>query len=161
MKNDPQHQLGAALGRVPSGLFILTARRGDAETAMLTSWVQQCSLKPPLVSVAVRRDRPIAPWLTDGSTFVLNILEDGQTEMVAHFGRGFPLGTPAFEEIDLERTDDSTPILSEALAYLQCRVIGRTAAADHDVLIAEVIAGRMLSDDGRPMIHVRKSGLHY
>jgi flavin reductase (DIM6/NTAB) family NADH-FMN oxidoreductase RutF len=80
--------------------------------------------------------------------------------MVAHFGRGFPLGTPAFEGQELERSDDGTPVLSEALAYLQCRVVGRTSAGDHDVLIAQVVGGRMLSD-GHPMIHVRKSGMHY
>jgi len=39
--------LAAALGKVPSGLFVLTAKQGDAETAMLASWVQQCSFDPP------------------------------------------------------------------------------------------------------------------
>src|SRR5262249_14596361 len=40
---DEQMQLAAALGRVPSGLAILTIRNGDQETGMLVSWVQQCS----------------------------------------------------------------------------------------------------------------------
>ena len=54
---DPHKQLAAALGRVPSGLFVLTIRRGSAETGMLVSWVQQCSFDPPLVSLAVQRGR--------------------------------------------------------------------------------------------------------
>ena len=40
---DPSKPLAAALGKVPSGLFILTVGRGQAETGMLASWVQQCS----------------------------------------------------------------------------------------------------------------------
>ena len=36
-----------ALGRVPSGLFILTAGNGPTETGLLASWVQQCSFDPP------------------------------------------------------------------------------------------------------------------
>ena len=32
----------AALGRIPSGLFVLTLRHGGRETGMLASWVQQC-----------------------------------------------------------------------------------------------------------------------
>ena len=37
---DPHKSLAAALGRIASGLFILTARQGKAETGMLASWVQ-------------------------------------------------------------------------------------------------------------------------
>src|SRR5437764_15100076 len=94
---DEQKQLGAALGRIPSGLFVLTARRGDAETGMLASWVQQCSFDPPQVSVALGRGRDLAAWLTDGAPFTLNVLGDGQRKLLSHFGKGFALGEPAFE----------------------------------------------------------------
>lgn len=158
---DPhRQQLGAALGRVPSGLFILTAQQGDAETGLLVSWVQQCGIDPPLVSVAVKRDRPVSAWLTEGSTFVLNVLDDAQTDMVAHFGRGFKLGEPAFEGLEVERGEGGVPILSEALACLHCRIINRSPAGDHDLVVAQVMAGKMLGE-GQPMVHVRKSGFHY
>ena len=51
----------AALGRIPSGLFVLTARNGERETGMLASWVQQCSFTPPCVSVALRKGRELIP----------------------------------------------------------------------------------------------------
>ena len=158
---DPQRQqLAAALGRVPSGLFILTVRRGTAETGILVSWVQQCALAPPHVSVAVKCGRPVNDWLIEGSSFVLNILDDTQTDMVGHFGRGFALDQPAFTDLDVERPDDGTPILSEALAYLRCRIVSRLTAGDHDLLVAEVVAGQMLGE-GQPMVHTRKNGFHY
>ena len=34
-ETDPHKQLAAAAGRIPSGLYVLTARRGDAETGLL------------------------------------------------------------------------------------------------------------------------------
>ena len=52
-------ELGSALGRIPSGLFILTVGQGEAETGMLASWVQQCSFDPPRVSVAIQPQREI------------------------------------------------------------------------------------------------------
>src|SRR5205085_6245954 len=67
--SDPSKRLAAALGRVPSGLYILTARHGDAETGMLVSWVQQRSFAPPLVSAAIQRGRDILSWLPDGAPF--------------------------------------------------------------------------------------------
>jgi flavin reductase (DIM6/NTAB) family NADH-FMN oxidoreductase RutF len=127
---------------------------------MLTSWVQQCSFNPPLVSVAIKRDRPIANWLTPGTEFTLNILDHTQTDMVAHFGRGFDLGQPAFEDLEIERPAGVAPVLQEAVAYLVCRVTGCHQFGDHDLFLGEVIGGRVLGE-GPPMVHVRKSGAHY
>jgi flavin reductase (DIM6/NTAB) family NADH-FMN oxidoreductase RutF len=52
------------------------------------------------------------------------------------------------------------PVLSEALAYLECRVTGRFPAGDHDLVLGRVVGGRLL-DEGHPMVHIRKSGFHY
>src|SRR5579862_2937488 len=157
---DERKRMIAALGRIPSGLFVLTVRHGDAETGMLASWVQQCSFEPPQISVAIKRDRDVWAWLSDGATFTLNILDDSQTDMIGHFGRGFALTEPAFTDLPVERPDGAAPVLTEALAYLVCRVAGRLSAGDHDLLIGQVVGGAMLSD-GQPMIHVRKNGSHY
>ena len=79
----PDKQLAAALGRLPSGLFVLTVSRGRVETGMLASWVQQCSFAPPSLTVAIQRGREISSLLTAGSGFCLNILENDQTDMIA------------------------------------------------------------------------------
>ncbi len=156
---DPKQYL-AALGRVPSGLFVLTARSGGDETGVLTSWVQQCSFEPPQVTVALKQGRDVSAWLTPDALFVLNTLDDTQTDMIAHFGRGFDPGQPAFTDLGVERSPGGLPVLSEALAYLECRVTGRCQAGDHDLVIGRVVGGRMLNE-GQPMVHVRKSGSHY
>lgn len=157
---DGQRQLSAALGRLPSGLFILTARRGEAETGLLTSWVQQAAFDPPTISVAIKNGRSILAWLTESAPFTLNILDHTQTDMVAQFGRGFSLEEPAFEGLDVEHPDDGAAVLSEALAYLQCLVTRRFSVGDHELLLARVTGGKLLGE-GQPMVHIRKSGMHY
>jgi flavin reductase (DIM6/NTAB) family NADH-FMN oxidoreductase RutF len=157
---DPHRQTAAAVGRVPSGLFILTARRGEVETGMLVSWVQQCSFEPLRVSVAVKHGREVLAWLTPGADFTLNVLDASETDMIVHFGRGFAIGEPAFTDLEVERPDGGAPVLSEALAYLECRVAERFDTGDHELLVADVVRGRVLGE-GQPMVHVRKSGLHY
>src|SRR5436309_4335472 len=117
--------LADALGRVPSGIFVLAAGHGEQETAMLASWVQQCSFDPPQVSVAVRRDRDIHDLLADGAAFTLNIVPIHATEFLKHFGKGFEPGEPAFMGFAIERTATGVPVLSDALAHLDCRVVGR------------------------------------
>ena len=151
--------LAAALGRVPSGLFILAVRAGDAETGMLASWVQQCSFDPPQVSVAVQRGRYAHTLLADGAAFTLNILAAGQTDLLKHFGKGFEPGESAFAGLDVERTAGGV-VLRAALAHLDCRVAGRCDGGDHELLIGRVVGGR-LHGEGKPYLHVRKSGLRY
>jgi flavin reductase (DIM6/NTAB) family NADH-FMN oxidoreductase RutF len=158
--DDPQRQLAAALGRIPSGIFILTIAKGDIETGMLASWVMQCSFSPPQVTVAVRRDREIMTLLTKDAAFTLNVLESSQTDMIAHFGKGFAMGDDAFAGLDVRRQPPRGAVLNEALAYLECQVADRFPAGDHDVFVARVTAGAVL-DEGQPMVHVRKNGMHY
>lgn len=158
--SEPIAGWSAALGRVPSGLFIVTARQADAETGMLASWIQQCSFDPPLLSVAVRRDRAVADWLTPGAAFVVNILETDQTNLLIHFGKGFAPGQHAFVGLDVERRDGLPPILADALAFLACAVEQRFSTGDHELIVGRIQVGDMLQE-GHPMIHVRKNGLRY
>ncbi len=159
-KGDVAKELAAAVGRIPSGLFIVTARQGAAETGFLASWVQQCSFVPFQVSVAVKVGRAVTGWLTTGAPFVVNILEEDQTELIAHFGKGFALSEPAFAGLEVDMSTAGAPVLTDALAYLDCRVSGRCHAGDHELFVGEVIGGRVLNE-GRPMVHVRKNGSHY
>jgi flavin reductase (DIM6/NTAB) family NADH-FMN oxidoreductase RutF len=149
------------LGRVPSGLFILTAGHGPSETGLLASWVQQCSFGPPRVSVAVKAGRDVASLLHEGMPFTLNILGDGQKNLLAHFGKGFGPGEPAFVGLDVGRPECECVVLKDALGYLFCRSAGRFPAGDHDLFLGDVVGGQLLLPEGKPYVHVRKSGLRY
>jgi flavin reductase (DIM6/NTAB) family NADH-FMN oxidoreductase RutF len=157
---DPSESLAAALGRIPSGLFVLTVGRGHNETGMLASWVQQCSFDPPQVSVAVNKARDVLEWLPDGATFVLNVVPEGGKQLVAHFGKGFAPGESAFEGLEVVRERDAPPVLLSAHAYLVCRAAARVDAGDHVLVIGRVTAGAVLHE-GKPTVHTRKNGLRY
>ncbi|MFL5244237.1 MAG: flavin reductase family protein [Gemmataceae bacterium] len=157
---EPSKQLAAALGRIPSGLFIITARHGEMETGMLASWVQQCSFVPPSISLAISLERPMSAWLGEGALFAVNILDVSQTDMISHFGRGLALDEPAFSGLEISRLASGLAILDEALAYLECRVVNRFTLGDHHLIIGQGVAGKVLGQ-GQSMVHIRKSGLHY
>ncbi len=157
---DHTRSLASALGKVASGIFIVTARRGQAETGMLASWVQQCAFEPPLLTVAIKEGRYIGRMLADGAALTINVLDESQTDMVVHFGRGFEPGAAAFDGLEVRGRPGLPPVLSESLAYLDCQVTAHYATGDHDLFVCKVLDGAVLNE-GRPMIHVRKSGFHY
>jgi len=151
--------IAPALGRVPSGLFVVTFR-DDPDAAMLASWVQQCSFDPPMISIAIKKGREISSHLADGATFALNILAEGQKELLGHFGKGHALSRLPEAERRVERHEGRAAALTDALAVLHCEVAGRHATGDHVLFFAQVVAGKMHSDQ-RPYVHIRKSGLNY
>ncbi len=148
------------LGRISSGIFILTVKNGEQETGMLASWVMQAGFEPPMISVSVKKGRYIAGWLDEGLPFVLNVVAEGQSNLLQHFGCGFDLEEPAFEDVDFTRTPNGIPVLSEALGHLECKPSGSIESGDHHVFLAEVTGGS-LSREAKPMIHVRKNGMRY
>ncbi|MEO0349393.1 MAG: diflavin flavoprotein [Cyanobacteria bacterium P01_A01_bin.15] len=154
--------LDQALGRISSGLYLITARKGEMASAMLASWVIQASFQPLGVAIAVAHDRAIESLLQVGDTFVLNILEEGNYQaLMKHFLKRFPPGTDRFSGIATYPTSGGSPILAEALAYLECQVTSRLEASDHWIIYCTAQAGRVAHPNGLTAVHHRKAGNHY
>lgn len=148
------------LGRVTSGIYILTVGAGDRATGMLASWVMQAGFQPPMVSVAVKQGRYVEQWLTDGEPFVLNVVADKQFDLLKHFGSGFDIGEPAFQDIKIDHCPRGVPILSDCLGHLECEPASHVDSGDHRIFLANVVRGG-LNEPSQPMCHIRKTGKHY
>ncbi len=164
MTDNLKEKIAPLLGRIPSGVFILTATDGNGnETGMLSSWVQQAAFEPPIFSVAVNSKRYLNDWLAKAPEVVLNFVGETQFEFLKHFGKGFEPDQPAFEGIDIERGTTGAPIIKGALAYLEGRVLSQTIAGDHTIYFVEIIAAGPADklEIEKPMVHIRKNGFGY
>ena len=150
--------MAKALGRIPSGCAIVTARTETARTGMLASWVQQAAFEPPMVCVAIKRGRPIGSLIDASGHFVLNLLGADPKAMFKHFGKGFGPGKNAFAGLAAENVVGGVAI-PDRVGRLSVRVISKADAGDHDVYIGEVIEAE--ASDGEPYVHLRKSGANY
>ena len=161
--DEVKQTIGRALGRMPSGVFILTTTTPERKPlAMMASWVQQASFSPPSVSVAIAKERPIHAFLArPGYVFGLSVVPAGDTSLMKKYARGIPDGADPFEGVQIARTASGTIYLADALAHLECRVT-RTLdfGGDHDLFVAEVVSGQVLKD-GASFTHLRGSGFHY
>jgi flavin reductase (DIM6/NTAB) family NADH-FMN oxidoreductase RutF len=149
------------LGRVPSGIFILTIGTGPRATGMLSSWVMQAGFEPPMVSVAIKLGRYVCDWLSEGQPFVLNMLGESQTTLMKHFAKGFEPGAPAFEGLAITHCARGVPILNDAIGHMECEPVRHIDSGDHRIFLANVVRGKLNRSDEKPMLHVRKSGANY
>lgn len=149
-----------AVGRIIGSLCVLSAKHGDVATGMLADWVSQATFNPPGITLAVGKERAIESLLYPGSKFVLNILAEGK-QLRKHFMKPFAPGEDRFAEIETAIAQNGCPILTGALAYLECEVEQRMEAGDHWIIYATAENGKVLQQQGVTAVHHRKSGSHY
>ncbi|NER32135.1 MAG: diflavin flavoprotein A, partial [Symploca sp. SIO1C4] len=154
--------LDKALGRISGGLYIITAKKGEIKSAMLASWVSQASFKPLGFTIAIAKDRAIESLMQVGDKFVLNILEEGNYQaLMKHFLKRFKPGADRFAGVKTQSANNGSPILTDALAYLECKVSKRMECSDHWIVYSTVESGRVSKTDSLTAVHHRKVGNHY
>jgi flavin reductase (DIM6/NTAB) family NADH-FMN oxidoreductase RutF len=153
--------IAAALGRIPSGLFILTAQHEDRRTGMLASWVQQMCFQPPMISVAVAKGRPIMPLISESRKFGICQIARGDRLFMRKFASGLnPCEDPFLGFEMVHDTAIGVPILANVLGYLECELCCHMdVEGDHDLFVGRVRSGNFLQ--GEPMVHLRENGFRY
>ena len=108
-------EVADALGRVPSGLFILTARHGrrDGRAGLLGATVR---LRAAASDRVRAQGRDVLAWLGDGAAVTVNVVGEGQKKFLSHFGKGFGLDEDAFAGLGVARREGEAPVLTEAPA---------------------------------------------
>lgn len=148
-----------SVGHIPSGLFVITALSGEQKDGYLASWVQQVSFSPLLVSFTIKKDRPGYEKITSGETFAINIVGDHEAQYMRHFWSGYE--SSPFGEIDHEVSENGALLIKGAKSAIECKMVSKSQPGDHEVVIAEVVGSHHFSEESKPKVHIRKSGLDY
>lgn len=152
-----------ALRMIPYGIYVLTAKAGDAEIAAATvNWVTQTSFDPPLVVVGVKADSGALEILKKSRSFALNCLGQGQQ------GAAFTFFKPAEVEdgkISGEAFRDGStgsPVLESAPACVEFKVAEIVERGDHHIVVGEAVDVHAAAEiEGRPdeaILHMRDLG---
>lgn len=156
--------IGRALGRIPSGLFIVTTRDDRGRPlGFLGSFVQQMAIQPPTVAVAIAKERDHLDAVRATGRFAVSVLGEDHKHLMKPFFKGPGEGSP-FDDVAHRSSEGAggaagPPVLDEALAWVECRVAGEHNAGDHVVVFGVVEAGSGAA--GAPLVHTRKNGLRY
>ena len=148
MNNDAKK---IALRMIPYGIYVLTADDGSTVAAATVNWVTQTSFTPPLVAVGLKADSGAYALVKKTRSFALNMLGKGQQ------GAAFGFFKPAERQGDkisgepFTKGANGAPILTNAHASLECKVVEIVEQGDHHVVIAEVTEANVAkAPEGRP-----------
>lgn len=155
-----KESIGKVLGRIPSGVYIITIQDGQHREGLLATWVAQAGFEPPQITVAVNKQRPITPMLKVGAKFTVNVLSKANMDIFKAFAAPAKEGLDRFDGLSLKDAANG-PVFASAIAHLDCFVSHIVELNDHVVIVGEVIGGAPLEFDAEPMVHLRKNGFQY
>ena len=139
----------AALGRFASGVTVVTTRDLSGNLHGITvSAFCSVSLDPPLILVCIDKNTGSHYALTQTDSFVVNILRDDQQYVSDRFASYLP---DKFETVKYHSGIDDLPVLEDALANLECRLVNSHDNGDHTIYVGQIEKATV--NDGNPLIY--------
>jgi len=141
-----------ALRMIPYGIYVLTTTTGEGEVGAATvNWVTQTAFNPPLVAVGVKTDSATYAVIKKSGHFALNMLGKGQQAMAFAFFRPAELDGNKLSGEPFIAGETGAPILENAQAAVECKLVDIVELGDHHIVVGEVIAAVVhKSPEGRP-----------
>jgi flavin reductase (DIM6/NTAB) family NADH-FMN oxidoreductase RutF len=157
----------AVMHEMPYGLYIIGSKESEAGkvNGMMADWVMQVSFNPRLIAVSFERDSHTLGNLRRDPSFTVNMLsqDDDSMELARPFaqpyagskvqGRGEPESRKVHFKLDglqYELTSQGCPVLTGAMAWIQCEAEQFLDIGDHVMVIGRVLDGR-IEREAEPM----------
>lgn len=142
------------LERFPYGLYIVTVTHDGDEHGMTANWITQASFEPPMLAVAIENTSGTISLIRDAHHFAVSLLTTEQRDLAAKLGRTLKgvktKPAPAAQ----------TPVLTEAVGWVECRAVATLPAGDHTLVLGEILEAGVENGDAEPLT-LKAAGLRY
>jgi 3-hydroxy-9,10-secoandrosta-1,3,5(10)-triene-9,17-dione monooxygenase reductase component len=124
-----------ALGRFATGVAFVTAAPDGEPAGLIVNSLTSVSLEPPLVSFCPSRSSLTWSRMRRARRFGVNVLGRQHKRFAL---RATPAGTDRFAGLDWEQGRGGVPLLTDALASLECEIVAEHPAGDHWIVVGRV-----------------------
>jgi flavin reductase (DIM6/NTAB) family NADH-FMN oxidoreductase RutF len=147
------NEIAALFRRLSVGVYVVGVAHGGRRNAFTAAWVTQASFDPLLLALSLNPQNASAPLMHASGTFTVSVLKRGQTELARRFGTRSGRDEDKLADVRWEQGRGGAPVLSDALAYLDCELTGSAPAGDHEIIVARVVGGRLLDPEAVPLLY--------
>ncbi len=129
--------------------------------ANIATWVMQTAMGGKTVCVALYKVDYTIELVRASKILNINLLHTGQTSLINKLGRRSGKDSDKFKNLKFELDNRGCPFLTEAIGYIQCKVLHSTDAGDHELFVCEVLKQVVLNPEKEVMTNnfLREKGL--
>jgi flavin reductase (DIM6/NTAB) family NADH-FMN oxidoreductase RutF len=128
----------AAMRHVPSSVTVVTSLRdGEPRGLTLTSFAS-VSVDPPALLVCVNREARSYLYISESKVFCVNVLSGEQRHIGEHFAG--KVRDRQFETIEYGVDATGAPVLANAIAHFDCRVLEEHHVGSHSIFVGAVVS---------------------
>jgi len=141
--------LGGFSQHYPKVAVIVTASAGGKDNAMTAAWHSSISLNPPLYGVSISPKRFTYQLITESKEFGINFIPFGKASLAAFIGGTSGQEIDKFESLNIKKEKSlktEVPILKDAYAAYECKLVDSKIYADHVWVVGEIVAVHFLKD---------------
>lgn len=133
--------LREAMSQFATGVTVVTAA-GERCHGMTANAFTSVSLEPPLVLCCVARTARMHAAIMAAHCFGISMLGADQQDVARYFAdRRRPNGPAQFDVVDwIPGPHTGVPLLSGALAWLECELTTSYEGGDHSIFVGRVLA---------------------
>jgi flavin reductase (DIM6/NTAB) family NADH-FMN oxidoreductase RutF len=137
----------AVFERTDRELWIVTARAGERTGGLVATFVNQASIVPelPRVLVGLARRHYTTQLVEASGAFALHLIGERQLEWVWRFGLASGRAVDKLDGLAWHAGATGSPLLDDAVAWLDCRVEAKLDTGDRIVCLAEVVSAGLQS----------------
>ena len=124
-------------------LFVVTGDSTGRYDLMPAGWAMQCSIDPPMLAVALHRDRHSLAVIRQTREFVLAFAGVGQHELITWSGSCSGRSVDKFAQRAIAWSPGEAtglPLIDGCALAFECRLAEELAAGDHVILAAHLLA---------------------
>ena len=139
----------------PAVAAVVTARVGEKANGMAAAWHSSLSFNPPLYGVAISPKRFTHDLILEAGEFGVNFLPFERAEIVAAVGGSTGREVDKFEAFNIAEERPvltSVPIIAEAYAAYECKLVSHHTFGDHTWFVGEIVMVHLvegaLTDEG-------------
>jgi len=137
--------------QITHGVYIVGVTHRGEDNAFTAAWLMQLSFDPPLLALSVNPHHRSYALLMESAVFSVNVLGEGQLYLAKHFAQ--PAGANKLAGVPWCRKTTGAPVLSDAIAYFDCRLRRRVSAGDHELIMGQVVDGQILGPGVSPLVY--------
>jgi len=139
-------------GSYPTGVTVITSLKGNTNYGFTANSFSSVSIDPLLVLFCLNKEANSNKALNTNNFFIINILSSDQSKICNQFANNKLSPEKRFDGVETKVSKNNIKIISNSIAWIECKVKNIFDGGDHNIYLGEVLSGSFF-ENKQPLVY--------